>query len=115
MIGTSHVVGAARLVRITAMTFALAILVGFVALQSFSSQYHVPQEALVMQTEGPSRQLVGAISLQEYAGRHCAEKPTLTDTILFERTDSSAVQVLTFDEAIAASSARQGWIRRYCS
>ena len=110
----SCVATAARMLRIASLTFAVAVVVGFVALQSFSSQYGGPHEALVMQTADANPALTAAIAAQESAGRVCREKPALTDTILFQRLGESKVRVLTFDEAIAASSARQGWIRRYC-
>lgn len=114
MFGTSYVVSAARMVRITSMTFAVALLVGFVALQAFAVQYGAPDGSLVMQTAGANPALTAAISSQESAGRVCREKPALTDTILFQRLGESTVRVLSFDEAIAAASAREGWIRSYC-
>ena len=114
MHSTSYVVSAARLVRITALSFAVALLVGFVALQSFATQYGAPHESLVMQTADANPALTTAISVQERAGRICREKPALTDTILFQRLGESTVRVLTFDQAIAASAARKGWIRSYC-
>ena len=114
MNSTSYVAAAARVVRVTSLTFAMAMLVGFVALQSFASQYGTPHQSLVMQTANANPALTAAISTQESAGRICREKPALTDTILFQRLGESQVRVLSFDEAIAASSAREGWIRSYC-
>lgn len=114
MTSTSYVATAARMVRITALTFAMALMVGFVALQSFASQYGPPHQALVMQTADANPALARAIAAQESAGRICREKPALTDTILFQRLGESKVRVLSFDQAIAASSAREGWIRSYC-
>lgn len=114
MIGTSYVVATARVVRIASLTFAVALMIGFVALQSFASQYGMPHESLVMQPAGANPALTAAISSQESAGRVCRETPTLTDTILFQRLGESKVRVLSFDEAIAASAAREGWIRSYC-
>jgi hypothetical protein len=114
MIGTSYVVATARLVRIASVTFAIALMVGFVALQSFSSRYGEPHQSLVLQTADANPALTAAISSQESAGRVCREKPALTDTILFQRLGESKVRVLSFDEAIAASSRREGWIRSYC-
>lgn len=114
MISTSYFVASARLVRITALTFAVVLLVGFVALRSFAAQHRAPHGALAMQTAGANPALTAAISSQESAGRVCREKPTLTDTILFQRLGESTVRVLTFDEAIAALSERSGLIRSYC-
>ncbi|MCW2751239.1 MAG: hypothetical protein JWR83_2349 [Aeromicrobium sp.] len=114
MNGTSHVVAAARLVRVMSLTFAVALLVGFVALESFANQYGAPHQSVVMQTADANPALTAAISSQESAGRTCREKPTITDTILFQRLGESQVRVLSFSEAIAASSRREGWIRSYC-
>jgi hypothetical protein len=111
---TSHVAAAARLVRITSLTFAVALLVSFVALQSFASQYGAPHRSMVMQKSDANPALTAAIASQQSAGRVCREKPVLTDTILFQRLGESKVRVLSFDEAIAASAARTGWIRSYC-
>ena len=114
MSSMSYVATAARTVRAASLAFALALMVGFVALQSFASQYGAPHQALVMQTADANPALTAAIAAQESAGRICREKPALTDTILFQRLGESKVRVLSFDDAIAASSARQGWIRSYC-
>jgi len=111
---STNVVAAARLVRILAVTFAMSLMVGFVAVQAFAHQYHVPRDMLVMQSGAGNPGLTRAIATQESAGRQCREQPTLTDTILFQRVGKTTVQVLSFDEAIAASTARQGWIRSYC-
>jgi hypothetical protein len=114
MNSTSYVVTAARTVRVASLAFAVVLLVGFVALQSFASQYGAPHQTLVMQTADANPALTIAIAAQESAGRVCREKPALTDAILFQRLGESRVRVLSFDDAMAASSARQGWIRRYC-
>jgi hypothetical protein len=114
MNSTSYVATAARTIRAAALAFALALMVGFVALQSFASQYGAPHQALVMQTSDANPALTVAIAAQASAGRVCREKPALTDTILFQRLGESRVRVLSFDDAIAASSARKGWIRSYC-
>jgi len=111
---TSHVVAAARFVRITSMTFAVALLVGFVSLQSFASNYGSHEQPMVMQTADANPALIAAIASQKSAGRVCHEKPVLTDTILFQRLGESSVRVLSFDEAIAATAAHEGWIRSYC-
>lgn len=119
MTGTFLVPMAARFVRITSRTFALSLLVAFVSVQAFASQYGSPGGALVDDTaSAPTHlaqtELASAISRQEATGLTCSERPTLTDTILFQRVGSSSVRVLTFDQAVAASTSREGWIRRYC-
>ncbi|MBC7630003.1 hypothetical protein [Aeromicrobium sp.] len=115
MSGTCFIVTGARLLRITSMTFAIVLLIGFVAVQSFANQYGRPSGALVMDSGSTDTALLSAITLQESTGLTCSVTPVLTDTVLFQAVDGTAVQVLRFDEAIAASTAREGWIRRYCA
>lgn len=113
MIVRSHAAAVARFVRILSLTFVIALLVGFVAVQSFAGQYSATQQNLVVDAAGDA-ELERAISTQKLAGLTCREQPSLTDTVLFQRLGQNAVQVLRFDAAIAASAARDGWIRRYC-
>jgi hypothetical protein len=114
MIGTSHIVAAARLVRIAVATFAVAVLVGFIAVESFVGRYGEPQQVQAMDVRSNDTELVSAISAQESTGLTCREEPALTDVVLFQRLGESAVRVLTFEQAVAASTAHEGWIRRYC-
>ena len=114
MIDTSYVTAAVRLVRITAVTFAVALMVGFVAVQSFANHYDSRTVQVVDAQPAADAALASAISTQVSQGLSCREEPALTDTILFQHLDANAVQVMTFEQAIAASSAREGWIRRYC-
>jgi hypothetical protein len=113
MIGAVHIVGAVRLVRITVATFAVAMLVGFVAVHSFVDHYGNPREVTVVDVSSDTALHI-AIAAQESAGLTCREEPALTDVVLFQPLGDDVVKVLTFDEAIAASRAREGWIRRYC-
>lgn len=115
MIGTSHVTAVARLIRVTTATFAVALVVAYVSVQIFASHYSVPPTTQVVVAESvEDAELAAAISEQMARGMTCREEPALTDTILFQELDQTEVHVLTFEQATAASSAREGWIRRYC-
>lgn len=113
MINTSFVV-AARMVRIAATVCAVGLLIGYIAVASFASRYGT-STPMVLDSKSSETALSNAVSMQESAGLSCSEKPTLTDVILFQREGEDEVAVLTFDQAIKASSAQEGWIRRYCS
>lgn len=116
MIGTSHVVVAARLVRIVAGALTVVVLVGFVAISSFSAQYGSTTRATVGDVDLDDKALAALISEQESAGLTCRERPTLTDTVLFQRRlDTPAIDVLTFEQAVAAATTRNGRVRGYCS
>lgn len=114
MIGTSLMIAGARMVRIAAAVSAVGLLVGYFAISAFAGNYGA-STPLVLDNKSSETALSTAISAQESAGLTCSEKPTLTDVILFQRDGEDEVTVLTFDQAIKASSAREGWIRRYCS
>ncbi len=114
MFGT-HVAAAARLVRVSAMTFVVTMLVAYVAVAAFASQYtEIPTTRTVVAQPAEDAALAAAITEQVSQGMSCREEPALTDTILFQAHEHPEVQVLTFDEALAAASADQGWVRRYC-
>ncbi|MGA8987935.1 hypothetical protein [Aeromicrobium sp.] len=113
MISRSHVVAGARVVRLSAAALLVSMVVGFVAVSSFASQYG-SRTAVVLDAAGNDTALTAAVLQQRRAGLACTEKPALTDIVLFQRDGVAAVTVLTFDQAIEASSAREGWIRRYC-
>ncbi len=114
-LGSSHIASAARLVRVSALTFVAMMFVAYVAVQAFSSHYsEVPSTRTVVAEPAKNPALAAAISEQVSRGLTCREQPALTDTILFQAVAQTEVQVLTFEQAIAASSAREGWIRRYC-
>jgi hypothetical protein len=116
MIGTSHVIAVARFVRHSATAFVVIMLVSYLAVQAFASHYSgLPStHTVVAVPAADNTALATAISEQVSRGLTCREEPTLTDTILFQGLGDAEVQVLTFEQAIAASSARTGWIRRYC-
>ena len=112
---TSQVTTAARIVRTAALAMALSLLVGFVAVQAFVSRYGDPAATtVVLDASSGDTVLSAAIAVQESDGLRCSQKPSLTDVVLFQREVGAEVTVLTFDQAIEASAARTGWIRRYC-
>ncbi|MEJ7635142.1 hypothetical protein [Aeromicrobium sp.] len=113
MISTAPVVVAARLVRIAVAVVTTGLLVGYIAISSFASQYG-EATPMILDTKSSDTALAAAISEQESAGLTCREKPALTDVVLFQRGGAAEVTILTFDEAIQASAAREGWVRRYC-
>lgn len=114
-IRSSHIAAAARLVRVSALTLVAILFVAYVAVQAFASHYNVtPTTRTVVAEPARNTALAAAIAEQTALGLTCREEPALTDTILFQAVEQSTVQVLTFEQAIAASSAREGWIRRYC-
>ncbi len=113
--GSAHLVAVSRFVRVSAMTFVAVLFVAYIAIQAFASHYNaVPSTHTVVAQPATNTALAAAISEQVARGLTCREEPALTDTILFQAVGQSRVQVLTFEQAIAASSAREGWIRRYC-
>lgn len=113
MISMSPVVVAARMVRIAAAVCAVGLVVGYLAVSSFASRYGSTTQ-MILDSKSSETALTSAIATQESAGLRCTEKPALTDVVLFQRDGEDKVTVLTFDQAIKASSAREGWIRRYC-
>ena len=113
--GSAHLAAVSRVIRVSAMTFVAILFVAYVAVQAFASHYNeVPTTHTVVAEPASNTALAAAISEQTSRGLTCREEPALTDTILFQAVSQSEVQVLTFEQAIAASSAREGWIRRYC-
>ncbi len=114
MFGT-YVAAAARFVRVSALTFVATMFVAYIAIQAFASHYtDLPTTRTVVAQPAEDAALAAAITEQVSQGLSCREEPALTDTILFQEHEQSEVQVLTFDQALAASSADQGWVRRYC-
>ena len=114
MIGTSYVFMAARMVRLTAAVCTVGLLVGWLAISSFSSRYGASTQ-MILDSKSNETALSSAVAAQESAGLACSAKPALTDVVLFQRDGEAKVTVLTFDQAIKASSAREGWIRKYCT
>lgn len=114
-IRASQIAAMARVIRVSALTFVAVLFVAYVAIQAFASHYSaVPSTRAVVAQPASNVALAAAITEQTARGLTCREEPALTDTILFQALEQSTVQVLTFEEAIAASSARTGWIRSYC-
>jgi hypothetical protein len=113
MISMSPVIVAARMVRVAATVCAVGLVVGYLAISSFASRYG-SSTPMILDSKSSETALSIAIAAQESAGLRCTEKPSLTDVVLFQRDGVEKVAVLTFDQAIKASSAREGWIRRYC-
>lgn len=114
MISTPYVVATARVVRIATATLAAGLLIGFVAISSFWSHYG-DARSTVVRTGSDDTALAAAVLEQESAGLVCSDKPVPTEIVLFQSRGSATVQILTFDEAIRATSTREGSIRSYCS
>jgi hypothetical protein len=114
MVNASRLVVVARFVRLGVAVCVAALALGYVAVACFahSSGAETPV-ALDSISNDPA--LSAAVRTQEARGLVCSEKPELTDVILFQRAGADDVAVLTFDEAITAAGAREGWIRRYCT
>ncbi len=55
-----------------------------------------------------------AVIEQRASGLTCTTKPELTDVVLFQYAVDQRVTTLTFDEALAASGRKLGWVQRYC-
>lgn len=113
--GSAHLVAVSRFIRVSAMTSVAVLFVAYIAVQAFATHYNaVPSTRTVDAQPASNPELAAAISEQVARGLTCREEPALTDTILFQDVGESKVQVLNFEQAIAASSVREGWIRRYC-
>jgi len=113
MISTSYVFFAARMVRLAAAVCTVGLLVGYLAISSFASRYGASTQ-MILDSKSNETALSTAVAAQESAGLACSNKPALTDVVLFQRDGEDEVAVLTFDQAMKASSAHEGWIRRYC-
>jgi hypothetical protein len=113
MTSTSYVFLVARMVRVAAAVCTVGLLVGYLAVASFSSRYGT-STPMILDSKSSETALSSAVAVQESAGLTCSEKPELTDVVLFQRDGEDAITILTFDQAIRASSAQEGWIRRYC-
>lgn len=118
-----------RFVRITTVAFFGSLLVGLMVLALVSSSLFglsrdVRQLRITAETCGEvnnycapadTPQLRQAIDRQRELGLGCAIEPVLTDSIVFQRSDDLSVDVLTLDQALAASGQKLGWVQRYCS
>ena len=114
MINTTYVFFAARMVRLAAAVCTVGLLIGYLAISSFASRYGGSTQ-MILDSKSNETALSSAIAAQESAGLACSDKPALTDVVLFQRDGEDKVVVLTFDQAIKASSASEGWIRKYCT
>ena len=111
----TYALGGARVVRALSAGLALSVLVAVVALQAFQAEYGRPTARVATRADVESPQLSAAIAQQGALGRQCSNRPSLADAILFQANGQDEIRVVTFDEALLASSARSGWIRRYCT
>ena len=114
MISTTPVFFAARMVRLAAAVCTVELLVGYLAISSFASHYGGSTQ-MIFDSKSSETALSSAVAAQESVGLACSDKPALTDVVLFQRDGEHKIAVLTFDQAIKASSAREGWIRKYCT
>lgn len=114
MNGMSSVAVTARLVRAASATVVLALILGVMAISSFSARYGSGAASGVA-AAGSDRTLTAAVAEQESAGLVCSTHPAATSVVLFQPARTSRVSVLRFDTAVKAVSARQGTIRRYCA
>lgn len=55
-----------------------------------------------------------AVNAQRASGLTCTTEPELTDVVLFQYTSDRHIAILTFDEALAESRRKLGWVQRYC-
>lgn len=101
---------AVRIVMTTAVLLGLGVLAGFNGWNVAASGVHGHESARSLELEP----LAAAVRVQEARGLACGTEPRFTDTVLFERPDSPRIEVLTFRQAVAATSSSQGWIRSYC-
>ena len=66
----------------------------------------------------PRAAVESIVAEQEHSGLVCQEEPVLTDVVVFGHHAPDGVmpvvEVLTFDEALAASQAKAGWVLWYC-
>lgn len=111
---TPYAVGAARAVRVASLVAAIALLVAFVAIRTFASQYGEPASAVVLDSGAPDAQVAGAVALQEAAGLRCSQKAAMTDVVLVESVADQAVSVMTFAEALTALADGSVSIRQFC-
>jgi hypothetical protein len=111
---SSHALRGARVVRAATVGAVLALLVGLVALRAFEADYGRQVTRVVTRAETESTQLRRAIEQQTALGRSCGRTPVVTDVVLYEALGADDVTVVTFDQALARTTAGAGWIRGYC-
>lgn len=95
---------------VTASALVLAV-----ALAMFDAGRHSAGDRELTVSPSSDRDLVAAaVADVEAQGLRCSQAPSLVDSIVFERLDGT-VALVTFDEALAAARAGDGWVRWYCS
>lgn len=100
----------AQAVRLIA---AVAFVGVFVLVLVFQALPTPPQQTIAAPEPTVGAAAAQAVSGLEAQGMECAEKPALTETIVFEFEDGTA-QVLGFDAAYAAAESGQGSVIAYC-
>lgn len=102
-------------VRRATWAITAAALVLAVGLAMFDAGRHSAGDRELTVSPAGDRDLVAAaVAGVEATGLSCSQAPSLADSIVFERLDGTVVLV-SFDEALAAAQAGQGWVRWYCS
>lgn len=103
----------ARAVRLVMTTFMLisltilATLTGFTGDANGGAGLDAPRTS-----DAPA--LAAAVQVQQSRGLTCDATPRFTDTVLFERWETGAIEVLTFRQAVSATAAGWGTARSYC-
>lgn len=112
---TTAVFLASFLLGLTVLSFAGSTLFGLSdGAQELNISSGMCPESTSSCEADPSDNLRKAVAFQQERGLNCSPKAVLSDVVLFQRSDDQSVQVLTFDEALAASAAKLGWVQRYC-
>ena len=66
----------------------------------------------------PRAVVEGVVTDLQRTGLDCQKEPVLTDAVVFQRIAPAGVmptiEVLTFDEALAAAQASEGFVLWYC-
>ena len=102
-------------VRRATWAVTAACLVLAVALAMFDAGRHSAGDRELTVSPSGDRDLVAAaVADVEAQGLHCSQAPSLADRIVFERLDGT-VDLVSFDEALAAAHSGDGWVRWYCS
>ncbi len=100
--------------RATWAVTAAALVLG-VALAMFDAGRHSSGDRELTVSPSGDRDLVAAaVADVEAQGLSCSQAPSLADRIVFERFDGT-VELVTFNEALAAARSGAGWVRWYCS
>lgn len=102
-------------VRRTTWAMTSAAMVLAVALAMFDAGRHSAGDRELTVSPSGDRDLVAAaVAGVEAKGLSCSQTPSLADSIVFERLDGT-VELVSFDEALAAARSGDGWVRWYCA